>query len=148
MDKGTGRFLGQFEHGIDDKNRLFLPARFRQSAKPEAFVFIQGIEPCLLLLPPAAWTAFASRLESLPLNDKSEERAVRRTLLASAAEAEADGQGRVLIPHHLKEYAAIRRDVVVIGLLHYAEVWSRENWNLYRRKAQTALRKAAPHLEL
>ena len=80
VDKGAGRFLGQFEHGIDDKNRLFLPARFRQSSAHAPFVLIQGLEPCLLLLPPPAWETFAARLEALPLNNKSEERAVRRTL--------------------------------------------------------------------
>ena len=147
MNKGTTHFLGQFEHGIDDKNRLFLPARFRQSAS-ESFVLIQGLEPCLLLLPLPAWETLASRLEMLPLENKSAERAVRRALLSSAAEAETDGQGRVLIPHHLKEYAGIRRDVIVIGLLRYAEVWAKENWDLYRHKAQSALHKASPHLEL
>ena len=147
MNKGEARFLGQYEHGMDDKNRLFLPARFRQSSSAP-FVLIQGLEPCLLLLPPAAWETLASRLESLPLNDKSAERAVRRTLLASAAEAEADSQGRVLIPQHLKDHAGIRRDVMVIGMLTYAEVWAREQWTTYRRRAQTALRKASPHLEL
>ena len=148
MNKGISRFLGQFVHGIDDKNRLFLPARFRQSASSETFVLIQGIEPCLLLLPPSAWETLAARLETLPLNDKSDERAVRRTLLASAAEAEADGQGRVLIPQHLKEYAGLKRDVVVIGLLRYAEIWAKEKWDVYQQKAQGALRKASPHLDL
>jgi MraZ protein len=148
VNKGSARFLGQFEHGLDDKNRLFLPARFRQSPSSETFVVMQGIEPCLLLLPPAAWDTLAARLESLPLDDKSEERAVRRSLLASAAEAETDAQGRVLIPQHLKEYAGIKRDVVIIGMLRYTEIWSKENWLTYRRKAQAALRKASPHLEL
>jgi MraZ protein len=148
VNKGISRFLGQFDHGIDDKNRLFLPARFRQSTLSETFVVIQGIEPCLLLLPPAAWDTLAARLETLPLNDKSEERAVRRTLLASAAEAEADAQGRILIPQHLKDYAGIRRDVVVIGMLHYAELWAKEKWTAYQHKAQGALRKASPHLDL
>lgn len=147
MNKGASRFLGQFAHGIDDKNRLFLPARFRQSST-EPFVIIQGLEPCLLLLPPAAWETLASRLESLPLNNKSEERAVRRTLLASAAEAETDAQGRVLIPQNLKDYAGIRRDTVIIGMLRYAELWAAERWAAYRQKAQSALRKASPHLEL
>jgi len=148
VNKGNARFLGQFDHGIDDKNRLFLPARFRQSSASETFVIIQGIEPCLLLLPPAAWDTLAARLNTLPLNDKSEERAVRRTLLASATEAEADAQGRVLVPQHLKDYAAIRRDVVIIGMLQHAEIWAREKWLVYQRKAQGALRKASPHLDL
>ena len=101
-----------------------------------------------MLLPPAAWDALAARLNTLPLNDKSEERAVRRTLLASAAEAEADAQGRVLVPQHLKDYAGIKRDVVIIGMLHHAEIWAKEKWEQYQRKAQGALRKASPHLDL
>lgn len=146
MDKGARPFLGQFEHGMDDKNRLFLPARYRETGS--AFVLVRGFEQCILLLPPTAWAQFANRLETLPLNDKTAERAVRRTVLASATEAEADSQGRILLPPNLRDHAKIRHSVVVIGLLSHAEIWARELWTKYQSSAQKAFTKAAPHLEL
>jgi MraZ protein len=141
-------FLGQFEHAVDDKNRLFLPARFREKNASGPFIMTQGLERCLFLFPPQAWDALAARLDGLPLNNKVEERAFKRTLLSGASEAEADGQGRILIPHALKEYAEIRRDAVVIGVLRHVEIWGKERWNAYRKKAKRSFDKAATHLAL
>lgn len=132
---------------MDDKNRLFLPARFRQSST-EPFVLTEGLEKCLWLLPPKAWDALAIKLENLPLDDKSSERAIRRTLLASACEVEPDSQGRILIPQNLREFAGIRRTAVVIGMLDHAEIWAEETWQRYHQTARVAFQKAAKHLEL
>jgi len=147
VDKGVGRFLGQFAHGMDDKNRLFLPARFRQTTS-DTMVLTEGLEQCLLLLPPKAWDALALKLENLPLDDKSSERAIRRTLLASASEVEPDSQGRILIPQNLREFAGIRRTAVIIGMLDHAEIWAEETWKRYHETARAAFHKAAKHLEL
>jgi MraZ protein len=140
--------LGQFEHGIDDKNRLFLPARFREKNEGGLFIMTQGLEQCLFLFPPSAWEALAAKLDRLPLANKVEERAFKRTLLAAASEAEVDAQGRILIPQLLKEYAVIRRDAVILGVLHHIEIWAKERWERYRKKARASFEKAAPHLEL
>jgi MraZ protein len=141
-------FLGQFEHAVDDKNRLFLPARFRDKNASGPFIMTQGLEGCLFLYPPQAWEALAGKLEQMPIKNKIEERAIKRTLLAGAIEAEADGQGRILIPQHLKEYAGIRRDAVIIGMLRHMEVWAKERWKPYHKKARRSFDKAAGHLAL
>ena len=108
----------------------------------------QGLERCLFLYPPQAWEALAAKLETLPLTNKAEARAFRRTLLAGATEAEADSQGRILLPQLLKEYSDIRRDAVVIGVLQHVEIWSKERWETYRKKARQTFEKAASHLAL
>jgi MraZ protein len=108
----------------------------------------QGLEQCLFLFPPQAWETLASKLNDLPLANKVEERAFKRTLLAAATEAEADGQGRILIPQMLKEYAGLRRDAVILGVLNHVEIWAKERWEKYRKQARSSFEKAAPHLEL
>ena len=148
MEPKTTIFLGQFEHGVDDKSRLFLPARFREKNATATFILTQGLERCLFLFPPSAWEALAGKLDQLPLANKVEERAFKRTLLAAASETEVDAQGRILIPQILREYAGIRREAVVIGVLHHVEIWAKDRWERYRRKARASFEKAAPHLEL
>ncbi len=146
-NRTTPLFLGQFEHGIDDKSRLFLPARFREK-NPGQFIMTQGLERCLFLFPPAAWDSLAARLDQLPLKNKVEERSFKRMLLSGASEVEIDAQGRILIPQPLREYAGLKRDVVIIGVLRHAEIWSKERWTVYQRAARRSFEKAAPHLEL
>jgi len=108
----------------------------------------QGLERCLFLFPPTAWDSLATKLDRLPLSDKIKERAFKRTLMAGACEADVDPQGRILIPQMLRDYAGIRREAVVIGVLHHVEIWARERWAVYQKKARTSFEKAAPHLEL
>jgi MraZ protein len=141
-------FLGQYEHSLDEKNRLFLPARFRSKNNGACFIMTQGLERCLFLFPPTAWDSLAAKLDQLPLADKTKERAFKRTLMAGACEAEVDPQGRILIPQMLREYAQIRREAVVIGVLHHVEIWARERWTKYQKTARASFERAAPHLEL
>jgi MraZ protein len=148
VESSASLFLGQFEHSLDGKNRLFLPALFRGKNNGSSFIMTQGLERCLFLFPESAWKTLASKLESLPLADKVEERAFKRTLLAGACEAGVDPQGRILIPQMLLEYAQIRREAVILGVLNHVEIWSRERWIPYQKKARASFEKVAPHLEL
>jgi MraZ protein len=141
-------FLGQFEHAVDNKNRLFLPARFREKNSGSRFIMTQGLEQCLFVYAPQGWELLAGKLDRLSLADKSEERAFKRTLLAAACEAEADQQGRILIPQLLKDYAGLKRDAVILGVLNHVEIWAKERWEHYRKKARRSFEKAAPQLEL
>lgn len=142
------RYIGQYAHGIDDKNRLFLPARFRDQRDDPHFIMTQGLESCLFLFPSDAWDALAQKLETLPLSNKIEERAFKRTLLAAASEVEADSQGRILVPQILKDYAGIRKDAVILGMLDHVEIWAKERWEKYHTGARATFEKAARHLEL
>ncbi len=141
-------FIGQYEHGLDDKNRLFIPSRFREKTKGPDYILTQGQERCLFLFPIHYWQDLALKLDALPLANKSEERAFKRILLSAACEAEVDSQGRILVPQHLKEYAGITRHVVVLGVLRHVEIWSKELWNTYSKTARKTFEKVAPHLAL
>ena len=109
-----------------------------------AMIFISSSKPIL----PQAFLPIWAKLETLPLADKVEERAFKRILLSGAAETEVDSQGRILITQSLKEFADIRRDAVVIGVLRHVEIWAKERWKKYRETARHSFDKAAPHLEL
>jgi MraZ protein len=119
--------LGTHEHTIDDKNRLTLPARFRQ-AFSDGLVLTRGIEQCLQAYRREDWDRHVqSRLA--PLDPLSKEaRKLERYFFASAAEAELDKQGRVMIPAALIEHAQLGREVVVAGVNDRLEIWDREAW--------------------
>jgi transcriptional regulator MraZ len=119
--------LGEYEHTIDDKSRLTLPARFRQ-AFTEGVVVSRGLDGCLYAYPRADWTrAIESRLAELdPLS--KETRRLQRYFYSGAAEGELDKQGRIGIPGALLEHAQLVRDVVVAGVHDHLEIWDRASW--------------------
>jgi MraZ protein len=119
--------LGEYEHTIDDKSRLTLPARFRQ-AFTEGVVVSRGLDGCLYAYPRADWTtAIEARLAVLdPLS--KETRRLQRYFYSGAAEGELDKQGRIGIPGALLEHAQLVRDVVVAGVHDHLEIWDRAAW--------------------
>lgn len=119
-------FLGEFEHAIDDKGRVAIPARFREDLG-EGLVLTRGFERCLQAFPRPVWQTLAQRVSGLSLGNE-EARNLRRMLFSNAAEVEVDRQGRILIPQNLREYAGLAEQVVIAGLDTYFELWSRERW--------------------
>jgi MraZ protein len=119
--------LGEFEHTIDDKNRLTLPARFRQ-AFGEGIVVTRGMDGCLFAYTRGDWGRLvATRLAALdPLS--IEGRRMQRHFFAGATEADLDKQGRVGLPPALISHAKLGRDVVVAGVYDHLEIWDRDAW--------------------
>jgi MraZ protein len=133
--------LGEYEHTIDDKNRLTLPAKHRQ-AFGEGVVLARGLERCVVAYPLRDWSdRVERRLDALdPLS--SEARTVRRFTFSGASDEELDKQGRVTIPAALLRHAGLEREVVVVGLHDHLEIWDRAAW-----RAQLAeLEGSAPHV--
>jgi MraZ protein len=122
--------VGEYEHTIDDKNRLTLPAKFRQ-AFDDGIVLARGIERCLYAYPRHEWAATVeSRLRELdPLS--REGRLMQRYFFSGAAEAELDKQGRVMVPSSLGEYAGLGKEVVVAGIRDHLEIWDRASWRAH-----------------
>src|SRR5438045_4724074 len=122
--------VGEHEHTIDDKNRLTLPAKFRQ-AFADGLVLTRGIERCLSAYPRSEWTATVeSRLRELdPLS--REGRVMQRYFFSGAAEAELDKQGRVMVPSSLCDYAGLGKEVVVAGIRDHLEIWDRASWRAH-----------------
>ena len=122
--------LGEYEHTIDDKNRLTLPAKFRQ-AFDQGLVLTRGIERCLSAYPRDNWTeTVESRLRELdPLS--KEGRLMHRYFFSGASEAELDKQGRVMVPAPLGDYAGLGKEVVVVGIRDHLEIWDRAAWRAH-----------------
>ena len=120
-------FLGEHEHTLDEKGRLTLPAKFRDSF-PDGLVLTRGMDGCVFAYPVSGWQQLVdTRLAALdPLS--RDDRMIQRHFFAGAAEATADRQGRVMIPASLAKHAALGRDVVVAGVFDHLEIWDRSAW--------------------
>ena len=120
--------LGTHEHTIDDKNRLTLPAKFRDSFA-EGVVVTRGLDRCLRIFRSEDWVRLVeSRLATLdPFSPET--RKAQRFHFTGASETELDKQGRVMIPAPLLKRAQLKRDVVVAGMGDHFEVWDRDAWN-------------------
>jgi transcriptional regulator MraZ len=119
--------LGEYEHAIDDKNRVTLPARFRQAFSEGVFV-ARGIDPCLLVFPPEGWARLVEgQMEGLSPFSR-EARQMSRYLFAGATETELDKQGRIMLPPSLVEHAGLLKEVVVAGVRDHLELWEPAAW--------------------
>jgi MraZ protein len=125
-------FRGQFEHSIDAKGRVSLPARFRDALLAEGdgrFILTPApFDPCLHLHPMRAWEEFEKKIAELPSLDPNIVR-FRRIYVSAAVECELDRVGRVLVPPHLREKASLSRDVLWAGMGRTIELWSTDAWN-------------------
>ncbi|MGE5586833.1 MAG: division/cell wall cluster transcriptional repressor MraZ [Clostridia bacterium] len=144
METAPPVFIGTYDHAVDDKGRLAIPARFRDGLG-QRFYATKGLDKCLFLFPESEWRAQQAQLASLPLTMR-DARAYSRLFFAGACECELDKQGRINIPPYLREYAGISRDVVVIGVMSRVEVWSREVWLEYSSKAEESYEEIAEKL--
>src|SRR5436190_3503728 len=119
--------LGAYEHTIDDKNRLTLPAKFRKTFA-EGIVVTRGLDGCLYAFRREDWDRLVeSRLATLdPLSPEG--RRLERFFFSGATEAELDGQGRVMLPKELIEHAGLNREVSVAGVNERLEIWDRAAW--------------------
>lgn len=119
-------FMGEYNHSIDAKGRIIVPAKFREELGDE-FVVTLGLDGCLFLYPNAEWEEFVAQLKQLPGNRQA--RQLQRYFLAGAVNCEIDKQGRILIPAKLREHAKLEKEVVFVGVLGKIEIWSKEQWD-------------------
>lgn len=124
--------IGQYTHSIDDKNRLSLPAKFRQEMGKKVVV-TPGLDSCLFIFTVKEWEKISERLS---MSDSSmlqaDNRGFNRFLLGGAVEVEIDAVGRMLLPVHLRDRAKLKSRVVFIGVRNRAELWDEDSWNAYR----------------
>lgn len=137
-------FMGEYHHNIDDKNRLIIPSKFRESLGEE-FVITRGIENCLFAYSLDKWKAIVSKLEEIPFT-KKDARSFVRFFLSGATVAEFDKQGRVNIPSPLVNYADISKECVVIGAGERLEIWSLDKWNEFFDSAKDNMSDIAENL--
>lgn len=116
-------FMGEYNHSIDAKGRLFVPAKFREELG-DNFVVSAGLDGCLYLSTQNYFEEFAQNLAALPFTREARE--MQRHFLMNASNGEIDKQGRILIPAKLKELANLTKDVVIVGVIKKIEIWDKE----------------------
>ena len=126
-------FLGEYQHSLDNKGRITIPARFGEELG-ETFIVTKGLDNCLFVYPLSEWKTVEQNLKSLPFT-RGDVRAFVRFFFAGACECETDKQGRILVPASLREYAGIDKEVVIIGVGNRVEIWSEQLWREYAQNA-------------
>ena len=123
---------GTYEHSIDAKGRLFIPAKLREELGV-TFYLAMGVDECLAIYPQETWNRFTEKFASLPMSQS----AAMRPLFANASKCELDSQGRIVIPQKLRKYAGLEKDAVIIGVNDRAQIWSAETWNAREEEEMT-----------
>lgn len=119
--------MGEYNHTLDAKGRVTVPARFREELG-DSFVVTRGFEGCITAYPKERWERIENNLMSLSLTNAAG-RKLTRLFLGNAIECEVDKMGRILIPQPLRNAASIVKDVVLTGLGDRVEIWDQETWN-------------------
>jgi MraZ protein len=133
---GNDMFIGQYSHSIDEKNRIIIPAKFRNKLGENAVITL-GHEGCLAIYTEEEWEKLQIKLISLNTNQR-EAREHIRVIAGSASECNFDKQGRVILPTNLKNRANIKKELVLVGNIDHIEVWSKESWDSYYEAASAA----------
>ena len=143
-------FYGEYRHNLDIKGRLILPSRFRAVYKEnliENFYLTRGLDKCVFMFAESEWRVQEKKFRAMSFT-KKESRRFNRIFFSGAACIVPDKQGRFIIPPYLKDYAAIKKDVSVLGVGERIELWSRPRWESYHKKASVTFQRLGRQLEI
>lgn len=124
-------FTGEYHYSLDEKGRIVLPPKFRRDLGTKVVV-TRGLDECMSVYAPAEWTKLVKRLTGQSVKRRD----FVRFMLASAEDVDVDKQGRMTLPAHLRQYAKVEREAVVVGVGGRLEIWSEANWQRYIAKVQ------------
>jgi len=127
-------FIGEYQHNMDSKGRLAVPAKFRSLLKNGAVV-TRGLDNCLFLYPKREWSELAEKLAKLPIS-QSKARAFSRLMLAGAMDVDFDNQGRITLPEYLRSFSGLKKKTIIAGLYDRLEIWDEAAWNRYKNGAE------------
>lgn len=127
-------FIGEFKHSIDEKGRVSLPAKFRAELA-SGCVITRGLDKCLWVYPMNEWEKLAEKISELPLTQKNA-RSFSRLMLAGASDTDLDRVGRINLPSYLRDYANIKKDVVVVGIYSRIEIWPADVWADFKKQME------------
>ena len=136
--------LGEYEHSIDTKGRIAMPAKLREGLGCK-FIITKGLDGCLFVYAMDEWQRVEQKLASLPMSRKTA-RDFTRFLFGGACEGECDKQGRVLLPASLRRYAGLERDAVIVGVGSRAEIWDAAKWQQYNEESAEDVNELAEQL--
>jgi MraZ protein len=129
-------FLGQYQHSLDEKGRLTIPARFRELLDKGAYV-TQGFDKNLMVMSPSAFEQVYERITSVSLTDPSA-RLLRRLILSNAYPVEVDKAGRILVPQSHRQFLGLDGEAMVVGQGEYFEIWLPSDWDQQVKNLQDA----------
>ena len=141
-------FYGEYLHSIDRKGRLILPAKFREVAKAnfiERFFLTRGLDKCLFMFSEEEWRSQETKFKALSIT-KQQVRTFNRLYFSGAGEVIADKQGRILLPLYLKDYAQIKKDVVLVGVSNRIEIWAKDKWQEFYGGSQPSFEEISEKL--
>ena len=136
--------LGEYEHSIDTKGRIAMPAKLREGLGGK-FIITKGLDGCLFVYAMDEWQRVEQKLASLPMSRKTA-RDFTRFLFGGACEGECDKQGRVLLPASLRRYAGLEREAVIVGVGSRAEIWDAAKWQQYNEESAEDVNELADQL--
>lgn len=133
-------FRGRFEHLIDGKGRTSIPSKFREIliANYDERLILTNFDGCLWAYPVAEWQHIENKVAALP-QFKEEVKALQRVFISAATECPVDKQGRILIASTLRDYAAIKQDIIFVGMTKRIEIWAKDRWMNQFEKSQKSL---------
>lgn len=137
-------FMGEYQHNIDIKGRLIMPAKFRDSLGG-SFVITRGLDKCLFAYSKNEWDKLEHKLQNLPLT-KKDARSFTRFFFSGASECELDRQGRINIPSNLLQYADLEKETVIIGVSNRIEIWSKPEWEATFKEAEESFTDIAENM--
>lgn len=127
-------FIGEYNHNLDSKGRLAVPAKFRSLLKGGAVV-TRGLDNCLFLYPKKQWAIEAQKIAGMPIS-QANARAFSRHMLAGAMDVDFDSQGRITLPDYLRKFAGLKKDTIIAGLYDKLEIWDQKAWEKYKVKTE------------
>lgn len=136
--------LGEYEHSIDTKGRIAMPAKLREGLGGK-FIITKGLDGCLFVYAMDEWQRVEQKLASLPMSRKTA-RDFTRFLFGGACDGECDKQGRVLLPASLRRYAGLEREAVIVGVGSRAEIWDAAKWQQYNEESAEDVNELAEQL--
>lgn len=138
-------FIGEYQHNLDDKGRLAVPAKFRTLLEQGAVV-TKGLDNCLFLYPKDKWEKIAQKFANLPIS-QAKARAFSRHMLAGAMNVEFDSQGRITLPEYLRKFANLNKKTIIAGLFDRLEIWNEEDWNKFKANSEKSSESIAESLK-
>ena len=141
-------FYGEHIHKLDKKGRIIIPSGFREISKEhyiEKFYVTRGLDNCLFMFPEEEWKQQEAKFKNLSFT-KKEARKFNRVFFSGAVEVVVDKQGRILIPYYLKQYADIKKDIMIIGVSSRIEIWSKDKWDEYYKASSESFEDVAEKL--
>ena len=141
-------FYGEYIHSIDRKGRIILPARFRDAAKNnfiEKFFVTRGLDKCLFMFSEEEWRTQENKFKSISFT-KQQARTFNRLYFSGAVDIIPDRQGRILLPAYLKEFAGIKKDVIIVGVSNRIEIWAKDKWEEFYGNSKQSFEEIAEKL--